>query len=276
MSIRAKVILIITLIAAVISASSMGVGMYFSQLHMVKTIEGDMSVVGKIAVKLLATNLRLLKTEAEAVAAAALAAAVSDAVNGADSQELPAVLKEQTQRHGYLSLTVVSSGRITAYYGESELTEEFIQSRYLRRVAIGERVVTTTGADAKGRLVLRVCVPMGSRALVASLPGDFLSDVIDEFRIWDSGNIFILDGNGAVIADQDAVLVDARHNFIELAAADPDAGREDREAAAFFSQVLKGQAGVGIYEYLGVRRVCAYTPVGGSDGWMLCAAAPIE
>jgi signal transduction histidine kinase len=273
------VILIITLIVAAISASSMCVGMYFSQLHMVETIEGDMSVVGRIAVKLFATDLRLLKTEADMVAAAALAAALSDAAGGADGQQLPAVLKEQAQRRGYLSLSILDGAGVSAYYGESGLTDSFIEGPYVRRAVIGERVVTTTDFDAEGRLVVRVCVPMGSRVLVAALPGDFLSGVISEFRIWDSGNIFILDGSGAVIAGKDAGLVAERRNFAEVGAgqdAGQNAGREARDMSAFFSGVIEGDAGVGIYEYLGISRVCAYTPVGGSDGWMLCADAPIE
>jgi signal transduction histidine kinase/CheY-like chemotaxis protein len=237
-----------------------------------QTIESDMTVVSQIAVKLVASNLRLLKTEADMVAAAILAASVSDAGGSEETARLPGVLQDQMRIHHYLSLAIINSRGLVASTGVCIPGEDFIRSSLVRRAAIGERVISSTELTWEGRLVIRICVPMGSRVLVATLPGTILSDMIDEFRIWASGNIFMLDGTGVVIANFRPHLVQKRYNYIEMGQTDPTV----RAMGEFYRLMIRGNVGTGIYQYEGASRICAYTPVGGSDGWTLGAAAPID
>jgi signal transduction histidine kinase/CheY-like chemotaxis protein len=269
MSVRVKAVLIIASIIALITASSLVISMYYNRLHLVETIEGDMTVVSRIAVKLISTNLRLLRTEADMVAAAALEAAREDAVSGGNGA-LPAVLEEQIRTRHYLALTVLSSGGVLVSRGDCAPDDGFARSAYARRAFAGERVITTT-ERAAGRLVIRICVPMGSRILVLTLPGMILSDIIAEFRIWTSGNILLLDGEGVIIANIRPFLAEERRVLSEEANT-PDSP----ESGKFFAGLRRGDAGTGIYSYGGVPRVGAYTPVTGSDNWMLVVAAPIE
>jgi signal transduction histidine kinase/DNA-binding response OmpR family regulator len=275
MSIRAKVILIIVSIAMLITVSSTAISLYISQTNLVETIEGDMDVIGKIAVKLVAGDLRLLKTEADSVAGTVLSAALEDAETGAGMENLLRVLKEQAEKQKYLSLAVFDSKGLVAAYGEGAPTADFADSPYARRAFIGERVIGTTEEDSAGRLVIRICVPMGSRILVASMPGDYLSNLVSEFRIWDSGNIFIVDRNGSIIANYRPNLVAARYNPIRNAEA-PSATADELVAGRFFGEMIKGKTGAGTYRFEGETRVCVYTPVTGSDGWMLCVVALID
>ncbi|MDR1862701.1 MAG: response regulator [Treponema sp.] len=271
MSIRIKAVLIIVSIVALITASSMVISMYFSSRHLVETIEGDMAVVSRIAVKLISTNLRLLKTETDVAAEAALAAAVDDAVSRRE-QALPAVLAEQARLHNFLALTVLGSREVIASWGEYAPGRDFIGSPYARRAFIGERVITTTTLAPDGRLLIRICVPMGSRILVATLPGMILSDIISEFRIWNTGNILLLDGEGIIIANIRPALVNERRVLTDVVDRDPKTGG----LGPFFAAYGPGKTGTGIYSFGGVPRVGAYTPVSGSDDWMLIVAAPIE
>jgi signal transduction histidine kinase/CheY-like chemotaxis protein len=275
MSIRAKVILIIISIVFLITVLSTAAGMYFSQTHLVETIEGDMDVIGKIAVKLVAGDLRLLKTEADAVAGITLDAALEDAEAGSGVAALQNALKEQTEKQKYMSLAVFGPRGVVASYGECIPPDDFVRGTYAQRAFTGERVITTTEKIVGGQLVMRVCVPMGSRILVATLPGTYLTDLVTEFRIWDSGNIFIVDREGDMIANYRPQLVEARYNLIR--AGEKMGARADEVAAGrFFSEMIKGKAGSGIYNYEGADRVCVYTPIAGSDGWMLGVAALID
>jgi signal transduction histidine kinase/DNA-binding response OmpR family regulator len=271
MSIRVRVILIVASIAALITASSMAVSMYFSRLHLVKTIEDDMTVVSQIAVKLVSSNLRLLKTEADVVAAAVLSAALSNAASGAGTDPLQRVLEDQAKMHNYLSLAVFSQRGMAASYGSPLPPPEFVTGTYARRAFTGERVVTSTEL-AGSELVIRICVPMGSRILVATLPGMFFSDIISEFRIWETGNIVLIDGEGVIIANIRPFLVMERHLIADIADPNPKTGKPEE----FFSTFSQGNPGTGIYSYNNVSRVGAYTPVTGSDNWMLMVAAPIS
>jgi signal transduction histidine kinase/CheY-like chemotaxis protein len=45
--------------------------------------------------------------------------------------------------------------------------------------------------------------------------------------------------------------------------------------AGVFSRMVRGETGVGEYNYGGVSRICAYRPIKGSDGWSLGVVCPI-
>jgi signal transduction histidine kinase/CheY-like chemotaxis protein/HPt (histidine-containing phosphotransfer) domain-containing protein len=107
---------------------------------------------------------------------------------------------------------------------------------------------------------------------VASLPGMVISDVLSSFRIWDSGNIFALDHEGVMIANMRPHLVYGRRNFIKDYAENGDGFRN---IAGVFSLMAAGETGVGEYNYDGVPRVCAYRPIGGTDGWSLGVVSPL-
>jgi signal transduction histidine kinase/CheY-like chemotaxis protein len=256
-----------------ITVSSTAIGMYFSQANLVETIRGDMDVIGKIAVKLVSGDLRLLKAEADAVASAALSAALNDAETGGAG--LMNILREQTGKQKYLSLAVMDARGVVASYGTDAPPDDFALGDYAQRAFIGERVITTTEKTADEKLVMRICVPMGSRILVATLPGEYLSELVSEFRIWESGNIFIVDRAGDFIANYRAPLIEDRYNLIRVAE-EPGANSDAVNTGEFFSEMILGGTGSGIYSFEGERRVCVYAPITGSDGWMLGVAALID
>jgi signal transduction histidine kinase/DNA-binding response OmpR family regulator len=163
-----------------------------------------------------------------------------------------------------------------ASYGEAAPGHEFSKSQYAQRTFIGERVITTTESAEGGELVMRVSVPMGSRILAVTLPGSYLSDLIDEFRIWETGNIFIVDGTGAMIANYRTEWVASRYSFIQSAEEDPRAGPDIKIAGDFYRKLIQNKKGAGTYHLDGVERVCAYIPVNGSDGWILGVVAVVN
>jgi hypothetical protein len=99
MSMRLKAMAIIVTIVILIAASSTGVGIYFSETRLLETIADDMAVVGKIAVKMVAARLNLLKTETDTVALECLNAAVYDAETG--EKTLSALLQAEMVKHRF-------------------------------------------------------------------------------------------------------------------------------------------------------------------------------
>jgi signal transduction histidine kinase/DNA-binding response OmpR family regulator len=276
LSIKIKVIAIIISIVTLLTVSSTGVSMYFSRTRFVAAIADDMTVISKITAKMVSASIRLLKAEADTIAAECLTAAMRGAESGdSQSENLPYPLMEETVKRGYLALTVMDSRGVVASYGASAPSDTFVQNPYARRAAIGERVVSTTETDDDGNLVIRVCVPMGSRILVVTLPGTYFNGVISEFRIWKSGNIFIVDREGFMVSNYRPKFVTDRFNFIragERAGADEN----DRAMGGFFSSLIRGKPGVGVYRYEGSDRICAYAPISGSDEWTLGVVAIID
>ncbi|MDR1073208.1 MAG: response regulator [Treponema sp.] len=269
MSIRIKVVLIISSIVTLITAFSLGISLYYQRIYLMSTMEGDMMVANHLAGNLVSLHLQLWKTEAD-MAARALTEAMDGALSD-ENQELQAVLKEQIGVYKYLALTVMNDHEVIASEGDCAPDSSFAQSSYARRAFAGERSITTTERAADGRILIRICAPMGPRILVATLPGMILSDIITEFRIWTTGNILMTDDEGVIIANIRPFLVEERRILEEIVS---DA--ENPASIHFFDGLRAGTTGSGVYTYDATPRIGVYTPLKGSDGWMLIVVAPME
>ncbi|MDR0410934.1 MAG: response regulator [Treponema sp.] len=230
-----------------------------------------MMVVSHLAENLVSVHLQLWKTEADMAAKVLMEAMVGASFDrNQRNQGLQAILEEQIGIYNYLALTVMSDREVIASEGDYAPNSDFIQSSYAQRALAGERVITTTELSTDGRLLIRICIPMGSLILVATLPGMMLSDIITKFRIWATGNILVTDNEGVIIANIRPFLVEGRH-LLEDVVSDP----EKPASVNFFNGLRTGKTGSGMYSYDGVLRIGVYTPLNGSDNWMLIVVAPI-
>jgi signal transduction histidine kinase/DNA-binding response OmpR family regulator/HPt (histidine-containing phosphotransfer) domain-containing protein len=260
------VIFIIISITAAITVSSTAAGLFFTQSRMLETIEGDMTVVSRIADKLVSSEIRLLKTGLGSVAAL---------VTRVDAERVPSVLQAQTGLDDrYLALTLFRFDGTYVSWGDAAPPPGYIGSKYAQLALWGNSSISTTERAPTGDLVFRVCVPAGDDGiLVATVPGMTFSNLISQFKIWETGSIFILDESGTFIAYSNLAVVNERENLIELSESDPSW----RSAADFHKKMIQRSSGVGRYVFSGVERVCAYRPVSGSDvGWSLGVSSPVS
>ncbi|GHU06970.1 hypothetical protein FACS1894151_00580 [Spirochaetia bacterium] len=271
MSIRLKIFAVIMLIAVAIIAFSISTGLIFVQSKLEQTIEDDMIVVANIADELITTAINLLKADASVVAQRLLQI---------PEDELSDAMRREIEFYpNFIGLIVIDrsgpvvSAGIAEAYGRAELLEMLNKSEYLPKAFAGESVISTTRYDPKGDLVFHVCVPMGDRVLSASVPGMFFRNIIAKFRIWETGNIFILDPEGVNIADVNSSLVEQRYNSIVNAQTDS----EYQSIADTAALMISGKAGFGRYSMYGKERLCIYRPITGSRvGWSLGVVAPLE
>jgi signal transduction histidine kinase/DNA-binding response OmpR family regulator len=267
-SIRVKVALLIVGIVTFITVLCIGATAYLNRSSLTKSTVKDLQTIAQIAGKMVAANLRFLKTDIDAAANECLEAMVRDAETGAAGQRLTAVLREQLHRRKCLSLTILDARGVVASVGDAAPDATFAAAPAVKRAWRGERVITSTEyADEK--LVMRVCVPAGARILVATFNGTYLNEIIASFRIWERGNIFMLDRAGIMIANYRESLVRERYNGVADGQAQPTMAR-------VMSEMIKGKDGNGVYTYENQARFCAYTPVGGSDGWTLGVVGLID
>lgn len=115
-------------------------------------------------------------------------------------------------------------------------------------------------------------VPCGNGALALTLDKFYFSDLISEKVVGKSGNIFMIDNTGTMIANIRPPLVEEQQNFIEFAKTD----KEYVSAGALYARMVKGESGIDYYDYKGLNRLCAFGPVSGSDGWSYGVAAPVK
>jgi signal transduction histidine kinase/CheY-like chemotaxis protein/HPt (histidine-containing phosphotransfer) domain-containing protein len=261
LSIRIRIILIITLIIAGISAASVIIGISLTQRNLIATIENDMAVSGAIAEQLVAEKVGRLKAEMRIIA---------EKCRGLDDERVREILREEAAARNYVTIRLIDGNGRVLSYGSKTSDQKLLESGNARRALKGETIMSTTQYNDDGEFIMRFWVPLeDGRIIVATLPGVVISEVLSQFRIWETGNIFALDHEGVIIADMDTSLVYRRFNYIS------ETGDEALNIARVSARMVGGETGVDIYSYDGVPRICAYRPIQGTGGWSLGVVCPI-
>ncbi|MCL2817911.1 MAG: hypothetical protein FWD39_05960, partial [Clostridiales bacterium] len=272
MSMRLKAGTAIMLIVFVITAASFFFGYYFTQKSLAETMEQDMSLAVEIAGDLVAEKIRFIKSNA-----AAIAGWLSEAGSDAD---LPGLMASQIGLFpDFTALSVFDrDGNVVANYGAAISPDETAGGkRYIDMAFAGESIVTGTLHDKDtGELLIYVFTPMGpDRVLGAAIPGFAFYDLIAGYRLWQTGNIFIIDAEGTTIANIRPNFVMDRTNFIELAKSDPAL----KETGEFFLRMLSSgdERGSDSYLFDGQERLCVYKRLAdaGTD-WHIGVVAPLN
>jgi len=105
--------------------------------------------------------------------------------------------------------------------------------------------------------------------LVATMDGNFLSNSIADVTYGKTGNAFMINGKGTIIAHSDKNLVLTQDNAMQNAKADSSFA----DLAALEVKMTAGQNGVGQYTYKGVTKYMGYHQIPGTD-WSIGLAAP--
>ena len=101
------------------------------------------------------------------------------------------------------------------------------------------------------------------------LSNDVFSKIVQDVSIGKKGFGYIIDKTGTIIAHKDNKLVESLTNYITLA----DQDKKFAGLSAFTSTILKNQNGTMSTKVNGPEQYVAYTPIGGTDGWILVMAA---
>jgi signal transduction histidine kinase/CheY-like chemotaxis protein len=249
------------------SVASVIIGITLTRHNLIKTIENDMSVSGAIAEQLISEKVARLKADMRYIA---------EKCRGRNDNEVKEILLREAVNRGYLDIGLIDKAGKLLSYGIKPPDYKISENENARRALRGETVLTTTQISSHGDFIMRFWMPLeGGRTMVVSLPGTVISDVLSQFRIWESGNIYALDHEGVVIANMRPNLVYGRVNYMTLAETESERHPEYREMADIISRMIQGETGTGMYNYGGVLRVCAYRPIAGTDGWSLGVACPI-
>jgi signal transduction histidine kinase/DNA-binding response OmpR family regulator len=265
LSIRGKTLIIIISIVLVITISTLGAGILISNQRFKETVKNDLLSMSKIASGMISSEIGRLHEEAFLIA---------ERIK--DAPDVPVALKEQLAQTRYLALSIISRDNNSVQYaGDIDARPSFRsrETSYGKRVFAGETVITTTMYTPSGNLVMNIWTPVDeNRVLAATLPGMFLSDFVSRFRVWESGNVFILDHEGVTVAAIWDFRVLERHNYIDWAKRDSTY----RRIGEVFNDIVEKGEGFGQYSLDGVERYCAYSTIGGTDNWSVGIAAPLS
>ncbi|AEF80730.1 hybrid sensor histidine kinase/response regulator [Leadbettera azotonutricia] len=264
MSVRLKAIFIISAIVLAIAATGIGIGIYSSRKSMVSIMESDMTLVAKIASRMMAIELDRLREQIEAAA---------DRIESAENEkEILEILEKQREKNHFLSVVIMGKGEYFLVQGETMLDNSFLDTSYGRRALAGETFVTTTERGIGEQLVFRIITPLEGSILCATLPALYFNNILEDLRIWNTGYIFALDNKGYTVANVDSEEVAAHRTFMDRIKADPAM----RPAIPVINAMLEGESGIQEYSLSGKMRIAAYTPIANSGGWSLAAISPVS
>jgi hypothetical protein len=248
MSIRMKTFVIMLSVCLFFTVANLGMGLIFTQEQLAESIQSDMGTVADIANMLVSREITLLKAEANVVAQTILRQSLAWTAKQEASRNMNDALAEQAVLYeNFLGLAIVDPYGVHAFAGTPPSTAELKDSIHVQAALQGTPTISTSRIDSNGQLVFYVCVPMGDRVLTATVSGMHFCKLLSErFRIFETGNIFLLDSEGIALADMRSDSVQSRLNFLDAIQTDPRAtDKQRREVSEIYEEMASGQPGVG-------------------------------
>ena len=262
-TLRRQMIFAVTSIFVVTIVLTVAAGIISSTYAIKGNVRKDMSSMSQMAETAVSCKIENIKANAESMARI-YNAALTDGEMSAFIQ-----VKKALADYGFLDVAVISKQQVMKTKGsiaDSSLFTEASEQAATR----GGTVLTSTRQMDDGSVRFFVATPTITGCVVLTLDAQYFSNMIKDVVIGSSGNVFVIDSTGVMIASKNAQLVDDQQNFIEN-------GKTDQAyagAAAVYTRMISGETGVDEYSYSTGSRICAFRPVTASDGWSVGAVAP--
>ena len=261
---------VILLVAAI--AVNLLISAALSYRGIQKNAERDLKSIGQTTQVAVADSLNLADKNIQ------LVASLSDigGSNTSNGRWITAI-ESKKDLYGFKTLYVAdSTGKIISsddgYNGK-----DISSTEYYKAAQKGKTYLSSPMKDISGKLMILAASQVTNNQYQGVVVGEmdpqsFSGIVSSRIAVGDTGSAFILDKSGVMIANKRPELVEQRRSFIEAAKTDGAYS----SAAAVFKKMTAGGTGVGIYTAGGVRQICYYQPLAGTDGWSLGVAAPLD
>ncbi|MCL2864698.1 MAG: response regulator [Lachnospiraceae bacterium] len=261
-----RIVAAIIAITVVIIVFSLAMGTRFLRNNLSTSIEHDLLAVADMADKYLSAEIRILKMM------------TADAARDVDlvyqvGEDMEAVLAYFYEAYPvFISLAIYSESALVASFGDIILPERLYRESFMESAFAGNQGISTTKRVAYSPLVMYVSAPMRDGFVLAvAISGHYFNDLMDGFRIYESGHVFVDDAEGVMIVNYHRDWVDTRMNLIELSKVDS----AYEGAAEVRLRGLAGERGIGHYSIGGEPRFVAFRPITASnEGWFLGVVTP--
>ncbi|MDR1394975.1 MAG: hypothetical protein LBK52_02225, partial [Deltaproteobacteria bacterium] len=266
MSFRWKIFLASVAIMVFIIGVTVGTSLFFIHRGIRETIVSDLAVMSQIAEKLISSEINLLKAKAWTAV---------HRLENKDRSQWPEILKQAVESEDiFLSITVSDREHFLASYGEPPTPQDLIKSSYAMKAFEGQTVISTSREAPGGDLVFHICVPFDKDTIASvTIPGLYFSRILGQYRIWDTGSVYILDDEGKVLANERTFMVLGEYNPVQDLRDDINVN-SFRE---FTREMIRGGRGSGRYILDDIERLAYFTSITGSNvGWTLGISAPLS
>lgn len=267
-TIRSKMITMTLGILAVNTLVLGSVSAIMSQRSALDALDKSMRKTAEIAAE--RVHEELLSYQNIAVETGTLTRMTSGGISLEEKRE---IIDQKVSQYQFERGSVIGKDGIDIFDGTDVSGED-----YFAKGMAGESFVTDPILDsASGGLDVLLGAPIWKdgkpgtsvEGVIYYVPDEeFLSSIVKSINIGDTGSSYLLNSAGTVIAHKDSSLI-MKSNTIEEAKSD----KALKTLADMESQALAGNNGFGKYQWDGVNKIQAYSPVPGSSGWALCITA---
>ncbi len=276
MPIRVKTALILIAIILFIAATNFFSGLRFTESALRRTMEKDLEFAIGIADSLLSTRMNQIKAEAIAVA--------EELGNAVSNEETRRLMEERMRALPHVSsLTLFDrSGAVVVNHSLPPHNHGLnISPKYLEMLYAGATMISSPFHCATQKeYVMNVCTPMGGgRILSVTIPGQTFTEILSQYRLWESGSIFMLNEEGRLIGAASPEIDLALTGYSLDTGGNPAAHVEERLRAidSLLRTILSTDSGVAGYEFEDVEHLCAYNRIEGSPiGWRVVVGIPLN
>lgn len=261
-SIKTQMILIISCVFLVLIGGLLTAGIISGRSAIQKTVEQDLKTMMQFVDYTFSSAIKQAKNDISIPLIEFNQAAPLDVNKAADVayQTLEGSIFKECAYIGNNGIFISKGG---------VLTSDIANMDVVKKAKNGETAISSS-MDFNGELRFLVSTPCKDGVFVASLDGMYFSDLISDKTICDTGNVFMIDNTGTMIANIRPQLVLERQNFIEMAQSD----NTYKSAGALYQTMTEGKSDIQKYDYLRIKRLCAYGTITSSDGWAYGIAAP--
>ncbi len=265
-TLRGRIAVMVTASIVILACISILTGALSSYAGLLTNVDKDLNSISQTADAAVAMSLNNLREDGKNAA---------ELDCSSSNKNLQSDLQKYCKTNSFDGAALVSSsGEFSIGTDDTLKSANFANDAYFKQALQNKgAVVGTTVKLESGKLYIPVYMQVSDgQVLVMCKSGTFLSDIVKNIRVGDTGNVFILDKEGTMIANMRSQLVTDRNNFIKEGQTDS----QKKEAAQVYSEMIAGKSGVSRYAYGGVERVCSYRPITNGNGWSVGAVAPIS
>ena len=271
-SIKQILILSFTLLLLSVSAANLIIGLISANNSINITVKDDMKSIGTTAEIAIQASMEKYKVMVSSIASQSFIGDPS-----LTQEEVMKNLERMRDQYGFESLMIADANGIAISTDPTKNGESIAEYDAFKRAMAGEFLMSSPTMDVNGELNVfantKVNNIHGYQGIVsATIDEQVYSNIIKDIVVNKSGNIFIINSEGTMIANMRPELVTEQANFIENAKTD----KAYESAAAIYSEMTAGKSGTGKYTFNGSERICYYSPIEGTDGWSYGVVAPVK
>ncbi len=197
-------------------------------------------------------------------------AAASDIFRNSEptAPELVPVRDDIAARNGFLY-----TGKIDAD-GFSSTGQSYADKDYFQQCKAAMKPYISDIMNDGNQMIFLLEVPILTDGrfdgvVYGGISADFLTDIVVNLAMGDSGVAYVMDHRGNVIGHRESSVVEKGSNMIEAAKEDPSVS----DIAAVNQRMIQGETGFGTYKFYDDEKLVGFAPIGGNQNWSIAIEA---